>query len=105
MNTARIQQLLAFVQEEPNDPFNVYALALEFLNSDPTQAQQYFDELLVKHPNYLPTYYHAAQLCADLGNETRALMLYEQGIELARQQANPKTERELRSAMQVLADE
>lgn len=102
MNTARIQQLLAFMQEEPTDPFTVYALALEYLTDNPGQSLRYFDQLLANHPNYLPTYYHAAQLCADFGDETRATTLYEQGIELARQQDNAKIERELRSARQNL---
>ncbi len=99
MNTARIQQLLAFMQEEPNDPFTVYALALEYLNDDPGESLRYFGELLTNHPDYLPTYYHAAQLCADLGDDERAISLYKQGIELARRQGNAKTERELHSAL------
>ena len=102
MNTARIQQLLAFMQEEPTDPFNVYALALEYLTDAPGESLRYFGELLTNHPDYLPTYYHAAQLCADLGDETRATMLYERGITLAGQQRNTKAERELRSALQTL---
>ena len=102
MNTTRIQQLLAFIQEEPNEPFTVYALALEYLTDAPGQSLWYFEQLLANHPDYLPTYYHAAQLCADLGDETRAATLYQQGIDLARQQGNAKTERELQSARQNL---
>jgi predicted Zn-dependent protease len=102
MNTARIQQLLAFVQEEPNEPFNVYALALEYLNDTPAESLRYFTQLLDNHPDYLPTYYHAAQLCADLGDDDRARSLYEQGIALSQKQGNAKTERELRSALQNL---
>ncbi len=99
MNTTRVQQLLGFIEEEPNDPFNVYALALEYLNDAPSESLRYFGELLANHPDYLPTYYHAAQLCADLGDDARAIMLYERGIVLAQRQGNAKTERELHSAL------
>ena len=35
MNNERIQQLTRFVQEEPDEPFNVYALAMEYMNDQP----------------------------------------------------------------------
>ena len=53
MNNDRIQQLIRFVQEEPGDPFNVYALAMEFINGQPQQARPYFDQLLTRRPEKL----------------------------------------------------
>ena len=105
MNTDRIQQLIQFVQEEPGDPFNVYALAMEFVNGQPEQARPYFDQLLTNHPDYLPTYYHAAALYADLDERGRAADLYERGIELARAQKNQKTLLELQRAKQAFDEE
>lgn len=105
MNNDRIQQLIRFVQEEPGDPFNVYALAMEFINGQPEQARSYFDQLLTDHPDYLPTYYHAAALYADLNERDRASVVYEKGIELARAQNNTKTLLELQRAKQAFDED
>ena len=105
MNNERIQQLIRFVQEEPNDPFNIYALAMEYLVGEPRQARVYFDQLLSEYPDYLPTYYHAAVLYADLDERDRAAELYEQGIKLAQVQQNQKTLLELQRAQQAFEDD
>lgn len=105
MNTERIQQLIQFVQEEPSEPFNVYALAMEYLNSQPEQAKIYFDQLLTEYPDYLPTYYHAAALYAELDERDQAAELYEKGIKLAQAQTNQKTLLELQRAQQAFEDD
>jgi tetratricopeptide (TPR) repeat protein len=105
MNTERIGQLLQYLQEEPGEPFNVYALAMEYLSHDRGQAQHYFEKLLTEHPQYLPTYYHVAQLYADLGDRVKAAMYYDFGLQLARQQNNQKTFDELQRAYRAFQDE
>ncbi|GAB3780920.1 hypothetical protein GCM10028818_34010 [Spirosoma horti] len=105
MNNERIQQLIRFVEEEPNDPFNIYALAMEYMSSQPAQARLYFDQLLTNHPGYLPTYYHAAALYAELDERERAAELYEKGILLAKAQQNQKTLQELERAQQAFDDD
>ena len=105
MNNERVQQLLQFVQDEPGEPFNVYALAMEYLAENPGQAQHYFEKLLVEHPQYLPTYYHVAQLYADLGDRGKAAMYYDFGLQLAHEQGNQKTFDELRRAYRMFQDD
>lgn len=105
MNNERIQQLIRFVQEEPDEPFNTYALAIEFLNSQPEQARPYFDQLLANHPDYLPTYYHAAALYANLDERDKAADVYTKGIELAKSQNKPRTLQELQRAQQAFEDD
>jgi lipoprotein NlpI len=105
MNTARINQLLQYYQEEPNDPFNIYALALEYLKLDPIKAQEYFDLLLSTNEQYVPAYYHAAKLYQDLGNKGRAIQLYEKGMQIAKQLHDLKAARELQSAYEELTFE
>lgn len=105
MNNQRIQQLIRFVQEEPGEPFNVYALAMEYLDGQPEQARAYFDQLLTDHPDYLPTYYHAAALFAGTDQRDRAAELYERGIALARTQNNQKTLQELQRAQRAFEDD
>jgi tetratricopeptide (TPR) repeat protein len=102
MATDRIKLLQKFVEEDPGDPFNLYALALEYLGSDQLKARAFFDTLLQDHKAYLPTYYHAAKLFQDLGEKERAKRTYEDGISLARNLNDGKALRELRSAFDEL---
>lgn len=105
MNNDRIQQLIRFVQEEPNEPFNVYALAMEFLADRPEEAITYFERLLSQFPDYLPTYYHAAALYASRDERDRAARLYDTGIALAEAQHNAKTLLELQRARRAFDEE
>ncbi|AHM58981.1 hypothetical protein D770_03570 [Flammeovirgaceae bacterium 311] len=102
MQEQRIAQLQQMLQDNPQDPFLLYALALEYRNQDLQQAQTYFNTLLQQHPDYLPTYYHAAALYAETGLTDRAKQIYELGINLALQQNDAHTLRELRNAYQNL---
>lgn len=105
MDRTRLQRLLNFLEEEPNNPFNRYALALEYMNIDLYQAKIYFDELLQKQPDYLATYYQAGKLYEELEDMDRAKDIYERGIQLAKTQENNFTLRELKNAYQQLLDE
>jgi hypothetical protein len=93
----RIRQLEEFLREDPNDPFNSYALALEYLKADTRKAQDLFEQLLSSHPNYLPTYYPFAQLLIEQ-HDPRAEAIFKQGIETARNLNDLKTFKELNSA-------
>ncbi|MBT1703442.1 tetratricopeptide repeat protein [Chryseosolibacter indicus] len=96
----RIQQLIAFYNDDPQDPFNIYALALEYLKSDLTKAKALFDELLQNHQNYIPTYYHAAKLYQELNEREKAIAVYEKGLEVMKRMQDNKAWRELNSAYQ-----
>jgi len=98
MLTQRIKQLLQFCEDDPGDPFNVYALALEYLNHDAARARELFEKLLADHQDYLPTYYHAAKFFQEHGEHERATAVYESGMTLAKKLNDQKALRELRSA-------
>ena len=93
----RTEQLEEFYREDPGDPFNAYALALEYLKSNTQKAQELFEKLLSTHPNYLPTYYPFAQLLSEQQDD-RAEVIYKQGIDTAKRLNDLKTFRELTSA-------
>ncbi|WP_028666655.1 hypothetical protein [Runella zeae] len=105
MNNNRLTLLLQFFEEDPSDPFNIYALAMEYQNSDAHQAEVYFRMLLEKHPDYLPTYYHAAALFAEMEFFEEAEKLYLQGMQVALNQQNTKTYQELQRAYRAFQDE
>lgn len=100
MNQERVKKLLEFLKNEPNDPFTIYALATEYLDADPSKSKIYFEQLLEDHPDYLATYYHAAQLYADLDLIDEAETTYRLGIDLAEKQHELKTLQELKNAYQ-----
>jgi Tfp pilus assembly protein PilF len=98
MNQDRLKQLLQFYEEDPDDPFNIYALANEYKNSDSEKALQYFEKLEREHPNYMATYYHLAHLYIDLREDEKAKSTFEKGMEIAMKNNEPFALRELRSA-------
>ncbi len=102
MNEARLTLLMKYLEEDPNDPFNLYAIANEYLSESLDKAKEYFDQLLSKHPDYLATYFLAAQLYVDIEDYDQAQIIYQKGIELAKMQGNDKTLRELNTAYQNL---
>ncbi|MFC0183620.1 hypothetical protein SAMN04515674_11738 [Pseudarcicella hirudinis] len=105
MNNDRLSHLLAFFEEDPDDPFNIYALATEYLKSDLTKSRVLFENLLQNHPDYLATYYHAAQLYFDLEEMELAKTTYLKGIETATIQKKDKALKELKGAYQLFLDE
>jgi tetratricopeptide (TPR) repeat protein len=102
MNSDRIKTLEQWIKEDPNDPFNKYGLAIELLQTESERAEALFDELLKDHPNYLPTYYMAANLFAGRNQPEKAIGILERGIELAKKQNNEKALRELKSELEAL---
>lgn len=102
MNSERIKALEQWIKEDPSDPFNKYGLAMELSQSQPERAAALFAELFTSHHDYLPTYYIAAHFYVDQGDQSKAIKILEDGIELARKQNNGKTLRELRSALEEL---
>ena len=101
----RLELLLEYYREDPNDPFNIYALAMEYLSSDLQKALYYLEGLLKWHPNYLPSYYQAGKLYAELGQAEKALETFGLGQSLADTLGQTKTLEELKRAERMLRDE
>ena len=99
MNSVRIKMLEQFIADDPKDPFNHYALALELMKSDKDQAKKIFDLLISTHPEYVPSYYQAACLYLELEMKDEATKIIEQGIREAKKQTNLKAANELRSLL------
>ena len=98
MNQARLNQLFEFLKEEPNDPFNLYAIATEYSNFDKEKSLEYFEILIQKFSDYLPTYYHLANLYIEFERAEDAQKTYEAGIKLAAEKGENLLLRELKSA-------
>lgn len=98
MHAERILQLKKYLADDPEDPFLLYALATEYVKKEPRTALSYFEKLLREHPAYVPTYYHAAALYAELGMQQEAEATYKTGIDKATAAGDGHALRELKSA-------
>jgi Tfp pilus assembly protein PilF len=100
MNKARLEKLLDYYKNDPSDPFIIYGIANEYLETESKSALHYFELLLTDHQDYLPTYYMAAHLYIDLDQNDNALSTFEKGINLAQLQNDTKALAELKNAYQ-----
>ena len=105
MNNTRITILKQYLEDEPNEPFNLYAIATEYIHEEPHTAMEYFEQLLEKHPDYLGTYYHAGKLYYDFNQVEKAKLVLGKGIELALQQKQNKALGELHNALNEILDD
>lgn len=85
MHHIRLEKLLEFLKNEPNDPFLKYALATEYFNlQDYDKALFYFEDLVSRHPDYVGTYYHLGKLYEILNRKLEAIEIYKSGMLIAR---------------------
>lgn len=102
MSESRLELLQKFYAEDPDDPFNLYGLALEFQKTDVLKSDELFTKLLTEFSAYVPSYYHAAKLKTNLKQYNAALDIYKKGITVAREQNERKALQELQSAYDEL---
>ncbi len=96
----RLDQLLQFYEEDPDDPFTRFALAQEYLSRGQVdEALEFFEGLVDTDPDYVGTYYHLGKLYEELGRTDAAIETYEDGIEVAREQRDKKSLAELHDAL------
>lgn len=105
MQAQRIKYLQEEIENFPEDPFNYYALALEFTGRDPGEAERLFGKLLAGFPDYLPVYYQAANYYFEKGDNEKAEALFIAGIALAEKQNNEKALRELKGSYSIFKTE
>lgn len=105
MTPSFLDKLLDFYREDPNDPFNLYALALEYQKHDTREAGLWFEKLLTDFPAYLPAYYQAAQFFNNCQLYEKARDTYRKGIRLAEEQHNNKTLQELQRAYHTFEED
>ena len=100
MNDGRIALLKKYIEEEPENPFNAYALAMEYYDTEPASALRLLQDLLSTHPGYLPSYYKVAHLLWEEEKWDQAEGAFIKGIQLAKEYSDSKALSELESAYQ-----
>ncbi len=100
---SKIEQLREFLKENPDDAFFQYALALEYMKENQIAlAKNIFENLIIKEPDYLATYYQYGNVLANEGQLNLAEEIFKKGILIANSQNKLKTRQELEQALFLL---
>ncbi len=103
MPESRLEKLLDFLRNEPNDEFLLYALATEYLRlNDTGKALEYYEKLINEHPDYVGTYYHLGKLYEALQRKDDAVNIYERGMKIALAKRDNHALAELRAVYEEL---
>ncbi len=96
----RLESLLEFYREDPEDSFTVFALASEYAKRDNVEsALKYFNILVSEHPDYVGTYFHLGKLYEKLDRLDDARSAYTAGIKISEKKRDMHSRSELQSAM------
>ena len=94
------------MQEDPEDAFLPYAIALEYVKINDWQAAKNgFESALAIQQDYLPVYYHFGKLYEQLQEIDNAINCYGKGMIIAKQQRNNHTLAELQGAMMAINED
>jgi Tfp pilus assembly protein PilF len=103
---SRIEKLLAFIESSGKDSFLQHALALEYIKiGDDEKARNLFNELLLREPTYVGSYYHLGKLLERVGDLEKAIRIYQRGMEEAKRAGDQHALNELRGALEDIEDE
>jgi tetratricopeptide (TPR) repeat protein len=106
MLAGRLEKLLEFIKNEPDDPFLKYALATEYLRLNQTdRALAYYEDLVNNHPNYIGTYYHLGKLYEALNRKQDAINTYQTGMTVTRDQRDNHAFSELQAVYRIAIGE
>lgn len=82
---SRIEKLLEFMKTSDKDSFLQHALALEYIKVDQDEeARKLFNEILLREPTYVGSYYHLGKLLERAGDFDKAVRIYKRGMEEAK---------------------
>ncbi len=106
MPSARLQQLLKFLESSPDDAFLLFAMAKEYeKGGDDENAMTYYQRLYESSPEYVGLYYHLGKLYERQEKPVEAFKTYTEGMGVAKQQGDQHALNELAGARLILGDE
>lgn len=99
----RIAALTEILEQEPNDAFARYGLAMEYSKSgEVDRAMEEFGKLLSAHPEYTAGYFMAAQTLATANRVEEAKRMLVDGIESAVRTGNAHAQSEMTAMLDEL---
>ncbi len=103
---SRLDVIKKIVEQQPNDPFPRYGLAMEYKNAGHgEEAHATFSELEARWPDYVAAYLMHGNLLASMHRLAEARQVYERGIAAAQRKGDGHALGELQSALQGLPGE
>jgi len=100
---SRLATIQKIVEQQPNDPFARYGLAMELKNlGQHDAARAEFEELERRHPGYVPQFLMHANLLSDMKRTDEAKAVLRRGIEAARKAGNGHALSEMEGALDQL---
>ena len=102
--TNRLEMLTQFLEQNPNDAFARYGLAMEYsrLGQIETALQQ-FSKLLEIHPDYTNGYFMAAQTLAKAERNDEARAMLQMGVQSAKRTGNQHALSEMSAMLEELS--
>ena len=102
---SRIEQLQEFLKDDINDSFLKYALALEYVRVKENDiARDCFLKLIKEDKHYVASYFQLGKLYESLNEVEKAMEIYKNGIEIAKNNKDAKTLLELQEAYNMLIE-
>ncbi len=99
----RIEKIMEFLSQQPQDNFLRHALALEYIKiGEDVKARDLFIEILSQSPDYIGSYYHLAKVLEKLEQRQEAIDWYEKGMSACKLAKDDHAYRELQGAYEDL---
>ena len=103
MREERIAKLKQILEQDPNDSFSRYALALEYAGlGDKEEAVRILEEVLHRDASYVPAYQQLGYLYENIGRRTDALTILKKGITVATAHGDSHACSEMQEALDEL---
>jgi predicted Zn-dependent protease len=100
---SRMEMLAAFLEQNPNDAFARYGLAMEYSKAGLTdKALAEFNNLLKLHPDYTNGYFMAAQTLERINRRAEARTMLANGIDAAKRTGNKHALSEMSGMLEEL---
>ena len=97
--------MLEFMKTSDKDSFLQHALALEYIKvGNDEEARKLFNEILLREPTYIGSYYHLGKLLERVGDTPKAIRIYERGMLESKKAGDNHTYNELLGAYEDLTE-
>ena len=102
----RLKDLYRLYEEDPTDPFTLFAIGYEYLRQgDEEKALSWYESIREVAPEYTGVYYHLGKLYAALGRTAEAIKAFDSGIHICQRVREMKDLSELQQARMDLEDD
>lgn len=97
--------MLDFIKTSGKDSFLQHALALEYIKiGNDEEARKLFNEILLREPSYIGSYYHLGKLLPWVADFDRAVRVYQRGMEEAKKAGDNHSYNELQGALEDIEE-